>query len=413
MEKRITEGAEKSSVEFKVLENWVRGKVQEYIQLLLEEEVEELLGRPKWERKGAVDAVQGYRNGYGKRRYLTLSNGTIELKRPRVRGLEERFVSKVLPLFCRRTKEVGDLLPELYLHGLAEGDFDLALRGLLGEKAPLSAGTVARLKQKWQGEFIAWKTRSLKGLQVVYLWVDGIYVKAGLEKEKAAVLTVIAGLSDGRKVILHLGSGYRESKESWLGVLRELKERGIEDPALVVADGHLGIWAALPEIFPEAREQRCWNHKVVNVLDQVSTKKQTEAKMLVSAIPYSATREEAEKGRGNFEAWCKTNGFEKAAEVLARDWERMMSFYSFPKEHWHHIRTTNVVESPFASLRLRTDAAKRFKKVENATAVIWKMMLVSEKRFRRLDSPELLKEVYEGVEFADGVAIKKRKGVAA
>ena len=166
----------------------------------------------------------------------------------------------------------------MYLHGLAEGDFDLALRGLLGEKAPLSAGTVARLKQKWQGEFIAWKTRSLKGLQVVYLWVDGIYVKAGLEKEKAAVLTVIAGLSDGRKVILHLGSGYRESKESWLGVLRELKERGIEDPALVVADGHLGIWAALPEIFPEAREQRCWNHKVVNVLDKLPKKVQAQAK---------------------------------------------------------------------------------------------------------------------------------------
>ena len=213
-----------------------------------------MLGRPKWERKGAVDTMQGYQNGYGKRRYLTLSNGTVELKRPRVRGLEERFVSKVLPLFARRTKDVGNLLPELYLHGLAEGDFDLALRGLLGEKAHLSAGTVARLKQKWQAEFSAWKTRSLKGLQVVYLWVDGIYVKAGLEKEKAALLTVIAGLSNGGKVVLHLGSGYRESKERWLGVLRELKDRGIEDPALVIADGHLGIWAALPEIFPEARE---------------------------------------------------------------------------------------------------------------------------------------------------------------
>lgn len=160
-----------------------------------------------------MDTMQGYQNGYGKRRYLTLSNGTVELKRPRVRGLEERFVSKVLPLFARRTKEVGNLLPELYLHGLAEGDFDLALRGLLGEKAHLSAGTVARLKQKWQAEFSAWKTRSLKGLQVVYLWVDGIYVKAGLEKEKAALLTVIAGLSNGGKVVLHLGSGYRESKE--------------------------------------------------------------------------------------------------------------------------------------------------------------------------------------------------------
>jgi putative transposase len=413
MEKETTEQGRKSSVEFEALESWARGKVQEYIQVLLEEEVEELLGRQKWQRKEAVDATPGYRNGYGKIRRLTLSNGTVELKRPRVRGLEQRFVSKVLPLFVRRTKEVGDLLPELYLHGLAEGDFDLALRGLLGEKAPLSGSTVARLKEKWQAEYRVWKTRSLKDLEVVYLWVDGIYVKAGLEKEKAAVLTVIAGLSDGRKEILHLESGYRESKESWVELLMNLKNRGIEDPRLVVADGHLGIWAALPEVYPQVREQRCWNHKVVNVLDQVPTKKQTEAKMLVAAIPYSPTREEAEKGKGKFEAWCKANGLEKAAEILNRDWERMMTFYSFPKEHWHHIRTTNVVESPFASLRLRTDAAKRFKKVENAIAVIWKMMLVAEQRFRKLDAPELLKEVYEGVKFVDGVAIMTKKEAAA
>jgi len=258
----------------------------------------------------------------------------------------KRFVSKVLPLFARRTKEIGDLLPELYLHGLAEGDFDLALRGLLGEKAPLSASTVGRLKEKWQAEYNGWKSRELKGLQVVYLWADGLYVKAGLEKEKAALLTVIAGLSDGRKEILHLESGYRESKESWAGVLRDLKKRGIEEVSLVVADGHLGIWAALPEVYPEAREQRCWNHKVINVLDRIPTKKQIEAKMMVAAIPYCATREEAEKGKSKFELWCKSNGLDKAAEILNADWERMMTFYSFPKEHWQHIRTTNVVESP-------------------------------------------------------------------
>jgi putative transposase len=413
MEKQNIRGAGKSSVEFDFLEGWVRRRVQQFIQVLLEEEVEELLGRQKWERKATVDAAKGYRNGYGKTRRLTLSCGTLELRRPRVRGLEERFVSKVLPLFARRTKEIGDLLPELYLHGLAEGDFDLALRGLLGEKAPLSASTVARLKEKWQAQYNGWKSRDLKGLQVVYLWADGLYVKAGLEKEKAALLTVIAGLSDGRKEILHLESGYRESKESWAGVLRDVKKRGIEEVSLVVADGHLGIWAALPEVYPEAREQRCWNHKVVNVLDRIPTKKQNEAKMMVAAIPYCVTREEAEKGKSKFELWCKTNGLDKAAEILNADWERMMTFYSFPKDHWQHIRTTNVVESPFAAMRLRTDAAKRFKKVENATAVIWKMMLVAEKRFRKLNAPELLQEVYRGVEFVDGVAIGKKKEAAA
>ena len=404
---------EKSRVDYEALESWVRARMQELIQDLLEEEVQELLGRQRYEHKKAVDAVNGYRNGYGKRRHLTLSCGTVELRRPRVRGLEQRFVSKILPLFVRRTREVADLLPELYLHGLAEGDFELALRGLLGEKAPLSGSTVARLKEKWQAEYNQWKERSLKDLRIVYVWVDGLYVKAGLEKEKAAVLAMVASLSDGRKEILHLGSGYRESKESWAEVLRDLKKRGIEHIPLVVADGHLGIWAALPEVYPQTREQRCWNHKEVNVLDQVPRTKQGEAKFLLTKIPYSRTRAEAEKARDKFQAWCHQNGFAKAAEILGADWERMVTFYSFPKEHWLHIRTTNVVESPFAALRLRTDAAKRFKKVENATAVIWKMLLIAEKRFRKLNAPELLKEVYEGVEFVDGVAVTKKREAAA
>jgi transposase-like protein len=413
MKKENIRGKQKSRVDYEVLESWVRERIQEHVQGLLEEEVEELLGRQRYERKRPVDAVEGYRNGYGKKRHLTLSCGTVELKRPRVRGLEERFMSKILPLFVRRTREVADLLPELYLHGLAEGDFDLALRGLLGEKAPLSGSTVARLKEKWQAEYNLWKTRSLTGREIVYVWADGLYVKAGLEKEKAVVLAVVAALSDGRKEVLHLGSGYRESKESWAEALRDLKKRGIEDISMVIADGNLGIWAALPEVYPHAREQRCWNHKEVNVMDQVPRTKQAEARLLLTKIPYSSTRAEAEKARDKFGAWCTEHGFAKAAEILSKDWERMMTFYSFPKEHWVHIRTTNVVESPFAALRLRTDAAKRFKKVENATAVIWKMLLIAEKRFRKLNAPELLKEVYEGVEFVDGVAVMKKPEAAA
>lgn len=392
---------------YEVLEQWARGRIQEHIQWLLEDEVEELLGRQKWERKANVDAAAGYRNGYGKHRRLTMSNGTVELRRPRVRGLAQRFESAVLPLFARRTKEVGELLPELYLHGLAEGDFELALRGLLGEGAPLPGSTVARLKQRWQAEYAAWSQRSLAGLQAVYLWADGVYVKAGLEKQKAAILVVVLGLSDGSKLIVYLGSGYRESKESWAVALRDLRDRGLAAPCLAVADGALGLWSALSEVFPDTREQRCWNHKLVNVLDQVPKNKQTEAKAIVAALPYCATRQEAEKGKKAFEGWCASHGLAKAAEILGRDWERMVSFYDFPKEHWKHIRTTNVVESPFAALRLRTDAAKRFKKVENATAVIWKTLMIAQKRFRRLDAPKLLKDVYEGVIFVDGVAIKK------
>lgn len=368
--------------------------MQEFIQCLLEEEIAELLGRRKSERRKAVDGSPAYRNGYGKERKLTLGCGTITLRRPRVRGLEERFESRVLPFFARRTKGVSKLIPRLYLHGLALGDFDFALRGLLGQNAPLSASTVARLKEKWQAEWHLWRRRSLEDLQVVYLWVDGVYVKAGLEKQKAALLVVIGGLLDGRKVVLAVEPGYRESTESWSEVLRDLKERGMNCPCSVTGDGNLGIWGALTNVYPDALEQRCWNHKVVNVLDKLPKKLQGQAKKRLQDIVYAESREQADVRRDDFVRWCRQEGYRGAGETLVRDWERMVTFYRFPQEHWRHLRTTNVVESPFAGLRLRTDAAKRYRKVENATAVIWKMLLVAEQRFHRLDAPEKLMQVY-------------------
>ncbi len=325
------------------------------------------------------------------------------MRRPRVRDLEERFESRILPLFLRRTREVGDLLPELYLHGLSEGDFDLALRGLLGDGAPLSASFVARLKEKWQAEYGAWKSRSLADDQVVYIWVDGVYVKAGFEKEKAALLVVIGATRDGSKTVLAVESGYRESTESWSSVLRGLKSRGMSCPLLVMGDGHLGIWGALANVYPDAAEQRCWNHRIINVLDRVPKREQKTARMLLTRIPYAFTRKEAETMNREFSTWCAGKGLAKAATLLDEDWERMVSFYSFPKEHWTHLRTTNVVESPFAAVRLRTSAAKRFKKVENAVAVIWKTLMIAESRFRRLNAPELLAEVADGVTYVDGV----------
>src|SRR5437870_1131507 len=269
--------------------------MQQFLQRMLEEEVDGVLGRARYERRNGVDAVPGYRNGFGQPRRLSLSNGTIALRRPRVRGLSERFESRLLPAFKRRTEEVGRVLPELYLPGLAQGDFDLALRGLLGDGAPLSAPSIARLKASWQAEYELWKTRVVEDLDVVYLWVDGVYVKAGLEKDKAAILVVLA-----------------------------------------------------------ARQKRA------------------------------------------FQAWCTKRGHAEVGRVLDRDWERMVTFYQFPREHWKHLRTSNPVESPFAAVRLRTAAAKRFKKVENATAVIWKTLLIAEKTFRRLDAPELLADVASG-----------------
>lgn len=406
MKKESIEGAGESRVVWEELEGWLRGKVQEFVQDVLEAEVTELLGRGRSERRAAVDGGSGYRNGHGKARRLTLSCGTIELRRPRVRDVEERFASRVLPLFARRTAEVNALIPELYLHGLAAGDFDLALRGLLGEDAPVSASTVGRLKATWQIELEAWKTRRLDELEIVYLWADGVYVKAGLEREKAAVLVVIGADSEGCKHVLAISPGYRESTESWAEVLRDLKARGLKAPRLAIGDGALGLWGALAQVYPDAAEQRCWNHKIINVLDKLPKKLQGQAKLLLRSIPYAECRAEAERLKKKFEAWCTRHDLPDAARTLGRDWERMLTFFDFPKPHWKHLRTTNPVESPFAALRLRTDAARRFKRVDNATAVIWKLLLLAESRFRRLDAPELLKDVVQEARFVDGVKIK-------
>lgn len=408
-EKESTEQRGESRACWENLDQWARVKIQGALQDLLEAEVTELLGRVKSERKMAVDAAPGYRNGHGKPRKVTLGAGTVEVRRPRVRGLEERFESRVLPMCLRKSRQVDELIPELYLHGLAEGDFDLALRGLLGDDAPLSASTVARLKEKWHAELEEWRSRRLDELQVAYLWVDGLYVKAGLEKEKAALLVVMAGLSDGRKVILALTAGARESTESWSGVLRDLRDRGVnKPPRIVVGDGNLGIWAALRNVWPEAAEQQCWNHKILNVLDKVPKKYEKAANLMVRQIPRADSRKEAERLKKKFQDWCLGKDLKDAAAVLDRNWDRMVTFYSFPKVQWQHLRTSNPVESPFAGLRLRTNAAKRFKKVERATAVIWKMLMIAEKKFRRLKAPDLMKDVYEGTLYSDGVRVNNQ-----
>jgi putative transposase len=384
------------------LEAFVREQVQQFIQALLAEEITALLGRPKSARRAIVDAPKGMRNGYGKPRRLSLTSGTITVRRPRVRGLADRFVSRVLPLFKRRTREVGELLPTLYLHGLALGDFDLALRGLLGDAAPLSPASLARLKAQWQLEYEAWKQRRLDDLEVVYVWADGLYVKAGLEDTKAALLVMIGALTTGQKVVLAVESGQRESKESWGAVLRDLRARGLKPWRCTIADGHLGIWAALGEQQPTTAEQRCWNHRITNVLDAMPTKYQMEARTLLCAMPYADTQATCEKLQAQFDTRYSQLA-PKAVERLRHDWERLVTFYQFPREHWRHLRTTNVVESPFAAVRLRTTAAKRFKKVDSATATIWKVLQVAETTFRRLNAPELLPAVYAGMQDVDGV----------
>lgn len=390
------------------LEAYLREHVQQLVQRLLDQEATEVVGRQKYERAESAEEPSKeapvYRNGHGKPRRFTLPLGTIEVRRPRLRNLTESFESRLLPLFQRRSQVVNEMLPELYLHGLALRDFDMALRGLLGEEAPLSPASIARLKAEWRTEYDAWRKEPLVD-RPVYLWADGIYVKAGLEKDKAAVLVVIGAFADGTKRVLAVEAGFRESRESWKDVLNSLVKRGLQAPRVLVADGGLGLWAAVAELGWPCLEQRCWKHKTQNVLDVLPYSEQKTALKILRTIPQSKTREEAEARRDAFiESYRERHP--RACERLASDWERMVAFYELPREHWKHLRTSNIVESPFQVVRLRTNAARRFKKTENATAMLWKLLMVAEKTFRRLDRIHVLNDLLQGAKFINGVQVR-------
>ena len=408
MKEKTTAAESASRVCYETMEAHARDCIQRWLQELLEAEVSEFLGRSKSQRRAELDGPPtGYRNGYGKPRRVALTAGTITVRRPRIRNLEQRFESRVLPLFKRRSAELGAMLPQLYLHGLASGDFELALRGLLGEGAPLSAGSLMRLKGAWQAEYAGWKRAELSQLELVYWWADGLYVKAGISDHKAALLVIVGATSRGEKVLVACEAGERESKESWCELLRDLKQRGLKFPRLTVADGHLGIWAALGELHPDGAEQRCWNHKIVNVLNALPNKDQAEAAKRLNQMMYATSRAACERKRDEFLLRFKKTD-PKACATLTRDWERLVSFFDYPKEHWIHLRTTNIVESPFNAVRLRTDASRRFKKVDNAEAMIWKLLMVAQKSWRALNAPRLMKDVYDGKPFKDGVAVRSR-----
>lgn len=284
---------------FEGLEEYIRAEVQRLVQRLLDQEATEVLGRQKYERAEPADSPEErppYRNGHGEPRRLTLPIGTIEVRRPRLRNLSEVFESRLLPLFQRRSQVVNSTLPELYLHGLALRDFDMALRGLLGDEAPLSPSSIARLKAEWREQYDAWRKEPISE-RPVYLWADGVYVKAGLEKDKAAVLVVIAAFADGTKRVLAAEPGFRESRDAWKEVLGGLAKRGLQPPRVLVADGGLGLWAAVAELGWPCLEQRCWKHKTQNVLDVLPNSEQKTALKILRSIPQSKTREEAEARR--------------------------------------------------------------------------------------------------------------------
>jgi putative transposase len=388
------------------LDDLAREGARRMIAVALELEVEEYLRSHRDMRDGQGHALV-VRNGKSHHeRTVQMGAGSIKIRTPRVndRRAQHRFTSRILPPYMRRSPRLEEALPILYLRGLSTGDFSEALEALLGpEAAGFSATTIMRLLKVWQQEYQAWRKRPLAGKEYVYIWADGVYFGIRLEEDRLACLVIIGVLPDGRKEVIALEDGYRESTESWASVLRDLKRRGMTPPVLAIGDGNLGFWAALGEVFPETREQRCWKHKLANVLDKLPKRLQVRAKELLHEIMYAPDRESALEGIAHFSQEYDAR-YPKAVETLTKDHDRLLTFFDFPAEHWRHLRTTNPIESPFATVKARTRKTKGAGSRKAGLAMAFKLLLAAEKRWRKVNAPHLVALVKAGVKFPNGQA---------
>lgn len=350
------------------------------------------------------------RHGHLPERAIMTGIGPVAVRAPRVRdrvGTGEariRFTSAMLPPYARRSKSLEVLIPILYLKGISTGDFEEALAALLGPSAGgLSAGTVARLKDAWADEHTRWCRRDLSARRYVYFWADGIHVQARLEDDAQCLLVIVGATPEGKKELVGLVDGVRESTQSWRELLLDLRRRGLTiGPALAVADGALGFWQAIEEVWPKTRGQRCWVHKTANVLNKLPKSLQAKAKRALHEIWMAQTRTDAEAAFG---AFVETYGlkYDKAVECLIRDREALLAFYDFPAEHWKHLRTTNPIESSFATVRHRTVRSKGCLSNRTALAMIFKLAQAAQKSWRRLDGHSQLPKLIQGVQFVDGI----------
>lgn len=386
------------------LERLVREGARQMLEWALEAEVKEFLGRERYARS---TEFRGYRNGYQRPREVVVGTWSLPVRAPRVSDVPEDspdFESEILPKKQRLTHETQLLFAQLYLEGLSSGDFEPVFRQLLGETAPLSANTILRLKERWEQEYEAWRRRPLDHARFVYVWADGIYLGAGLEKQNSCLLTLLGAKPDGTKELLAMEIGYRESKDSWGEVLRSLRDRGLSEPLVFIADGNLGLWASLTDVFPTARRQRCWNHRLMNVMDKVPRRLQRIVRSRLYQLYTAPTQKECEASRDELAEWLREHAQLAAAETLLRDWDDFVTFYDFPTPHWFHIRTTNPIESVFASVRLRTNVAKRARNRENALYLVFKIVQRLSRGWRALNGdPTLIQALLAGVVFKDGV----------
>lgn len=358
------------------------------------------------------------RNGQARPRRVTVGAGTITVRAPRVNdrrcveGVRQRFTSHILPPYLRRSPQVSAVLPLLYLHGLSTGDFREALPVLLGEDAAgLSPAAITRLTATWRTEYDQWRRRTLVDRDFIYIWVDGVHFTIRLEDDRLAALVVVGVRPDGTKEVIAIEDGYRESTESWLTVLRDLKARGMRAPALAIGDGARGFLAAVCDVWPETREQRCWVHRIANVLDKLPTRLQPQAKRALHEMMYADTRTTCEQAIQRFAQNYEAK-YPKAVKSLVTDVARLLTHFEFPAAHWKHIRTTNPIESTFATVKLRTRVTKGAGSRAAGLTMTFKLLEAAQRTWRRLDAHDLLPLVRAGVVFKDGQSVERTESRA-
>ncbi|WP_329316970.1 MULTISPECIES: IS256 family transposase [unclassified Streptomyces] len=360
------------------------------------------------------------RNGHHQPRKVTTSAGSVEVQAPRVNdrrvdeatGERRRFSSAILPPWCRKSPRIAEVLPLLYLHGLSTGDFVPAMEQFLGSSAGLSPATVTRLTAQWQDDHAAFQDRDLSQTDYVYIWVDGIHLRIRLDQAKAAVLVVLGVRADGTKELVAMADGYRESAEAWAGLLRDCARRGMRAPVLAVGDGALGFWKALREVFPETREQRCWVHKTANILDSMPKSAQPAAKKALQDVYNAEDREHAEQAIEVFTKLYQAK-FPKAVTKVTGDQDELLAFYDYPAEHWIHLRTTNPIESTFATVRLRTKVTKGAGSRAAGLAMVFKLVESAQARWRAVNGAHLVALVRAGACFERGLLVERAEALAA
>ena len=394
-----------------VLTEILRDGAQRLLTAAIEAEVAEFI-----DSRSHVRNAEGHRavvrNGHLPARTLVSGVGPIQIRQPRVRDRRsaedggERFTSRILPPYLRKSKAIEELIPWLYLKGISTNDFPEALSALVGVDAGgLAPSTITRLVESWQAEHLAWSTRSLQGKQYVYLWADGVHFNIRLQEDRQCMLVLMGATAEGRKELIAIVDGHRESEESWKALLLDVKSRGMgwgSDPKLATGDGALGFWKALPQVYPATRVQRCWVHKMANVLDKMPRRVQPQAKRMLHEIWMAETRAAANTA---FDLFLDTYRAKHPAAVacLEKDREVLLTFYDFPAEHWMHIRTTNPIESVFATVRLRTDKTKGSGSRIACLTMVFKLMESASKRWRALNGSALIPDVIAGIQFTDGI----------